>query len=281
MGSWSRVGPWLPWMERGDAPGGLIYSAPFLKLGSVAELPVDLLAWMVEHYPEYLHPPANYTIPNMTSWRVFKAIIDSRRAAGEPDIQVPQQEKGEPRDPYLDTAVLAELASRGEVELGFEGTSYYVVEGETGQSLLWLEGALLLRVAEVEEGWELGLEMEGGYATTWPEKIPVSGGPWTNPEGTQVDVPGVVETLVFLVDASSCSTMATSAELWHYNILSCEVVLGQELVLLTLYSGSGPLGAGPGEVVGGVTWRRNFPTWLDMETKGYLVDRWLFKVPQM
>ena len=43
---------------------------------------------MDANYPEYFHPPANYTIPNMTSWRVFKAIIDTRRAAGEPDIQV-------------------------------------------------------------------------------------------------------------------------------------------------------------------------------------------------
>ena len=65
VGSWARVGPYLPWMEMGSAEGGLVYSAPFLKLSSVDELPTQLLEWMVDNYPDYLHPPRNYTVPNM------------------------------------------------------------------------------------------------------------------------------------------------------------------------------------------------------------------------
>ena len=65
VGSWSRVGPFLPWMEMGTEEGGLVYSAPFVKLSDVDQLPSQLLGWMIENYPDYLHPPRNYTVPNM------------------------------------------------------------------------------------------------------------------------------------------------------------------------------------------------------------------------
>ena len=47
-----------------------------------------LYQWTLENFPDYLHPPRNYSTPNLTSWRVFKNRIDERRAAGEEDIQV-------------------------------------------------------------------------------------------------------------------------------------------------------------------------------------------------
>ena len=65
VGSWSRVGPFLPWMEMGSEEGGLVYSAPFVKLSDVDQLPSQLLGWMIENYPDYLHPPRNCTVPNM------------------------------------------------------------------------------------------------------------------------------------------------------------------------------------------------------------------------
>ena len=52
-------------MEMGLDGGGLVYSAPFLKLSNVDNLPSQLLDWMVENYPDYLHPPRNYSVPNM------------------------------------------------------------------------------------------------------------------------------------------------------------------------------------------------------------------------
>ena len=39
VGSWARIGPYLPWMEMASSEGGLVYSAPFLKLSNVEELP--------------------------------------------------------------------------------------------------------------------------------------------------------------------------------------------------------------------------------------------------
>ena len=72
VGSWARIGPYLPWMEMGSAEGGLVYSAPFLKLSNVEELPSQLLEWMVDNYPDYLHPPRNYTVPNMWATEPWK-----------------------------------------------------------------------------------------------------------------------------------------------------------------------------------------------------------------
>ena len=49
VGSWSRVGPFLPWMEMGSEEGGLVYSAPFVKLSDVDQLPSQLLGWIIEN----------------------------------------------------------------------------------------------------------------------------------------------------------------------------------------------------------------------------------------
>ena len=68
--------------------GGCLYNAPFYKLDSVDSLPEGLYQWTVENFPDYLHPPRNYSTPNLTSWRVFKNRIDERRAAGEEEIPV-------------------------------------------------------------------------------------------------------------------------------------------------------------------------------------------------
>ena len=68
--------------------GGCLYNAPFYKLDSVDSLPQGLYQWTLENFPDYLHPPRNYSTPNLTSWRVFKNRLDERRAAGEEDIQV-------------------------------------------------------------------------------------------------------------------------------------------------------------------------------------------------
>lgn len=283
IGSWSRVGPWLPWMERGEAPGGLIYSAPFIKLHDVTEVPEDLLLWMVETHPDYLHPPRNYTVPNMTSWRVFKSIIDQRREAGQPDIQVPEQpEWSGPAGPPLGQEVLQELWGLGEIKVEMEGSSYYVGE-EGGQDMLWMEGQVWLAlVPGLEAGtWNLEMDLAGWYGTPWPEKVPVSGGLWTNPEGQGVVVPYLggaynssTSTLSLAVEPSTCSTMGATSDGWHYNILNCEAVLGQDLFLLNLYFTE------DGLVLGGVTHRRVVPEWLDIST-GHLVDRWLFQLPQV
>ena len=112
----------------GQTPGGCLYNAPFLKLDSFEDLPDQLYNWTVENYPEYLHPPKNYSSPNKTSWRVFKGIIDERRENGEQDIQVPEQpEKSESKDPELSSEIMNKLANRGWISSKFEGTSFCVL----------------------------------------------------------------------------------------------------------------------------------------------------------
>lgn len=78
--AWFRTGPTLPWMEMGQRPAYLIYSATGKKLeGGFEALPEHLKAFTRQHYPHYQQAPAAYSEPNETSWTWFKKIIDERR----------------------------------------------------------------------------------------------------------------------------------------------------------------------------------------------------------
>lgn len=78
-GSWSRVGPWLPWMEMADAPGFLLYHGRDTKLmGGIAELPARLRTYIQDKLPKYLEAPARFEEPNETSWTYFKKVLDER-----------------------------------------------------------------------------------------------------------------------------------------------------------------------------------------------------------
>ena len=71
--TWSRVGPWLPWMEMGQAPGRLVYQATGHKLpGGYTDLPEELRAWVSEHAPGFEHAPTEVSGPNQTSWTTFR-----------------------------------------------------------------------------------------------------------------------------------------------------------------------------------------------------------------
>ena len=80
--SWTRVGQFLPWMQMGDTPGHLVYSARGWKLeGGYDELPAHIRQYVEEqdmghfaHAPEA--NPAGY-VPNDTTWRSFAAALDS------------------------------------------------------------------------------------------------------------------------------------------------------------------------------------------------------------
>ncbi len=69
---WTRTGPWLPWMEMGQAPGGLLYIAQGNKKASIAELPADIQERVRTTYPEYATAPKEWVQPNMTSWTVYR-----------------------------------------------------------------------------------------------------------------------------------------------------------------------------------------------------------------
>ncbi|MFF1339868.1 DUF1838 family protein [Streptomyces sp. NPDC058290] len=70
--SWMRMSPWLPWMERGQSPGGLTYHCRGRKLASYAEVPERTRAHIAAHHPEYAHAPEKWTEPNETSWTYFR-----------------------------------------------------------------------------------------------------------------------------------------------------------------------------------------------------------------
>lgn len=77
--SWTRLGPWLPWMEMADRPGTLLYQCRGCKLArGYADLAPDLRAYVEVHHPEYRHAPTEFTRPNETSWTYFKKLLVQR-----------------------------------------------------------------------------------------------------------------------------------------------------------------------------------------------------------
>lgn len=81
-GSWTRFGPWLPWMEMGVHQGQLIYHSRSIKPASGVEgIPKRLRDLVAAENPKYLVPPDKLTSPDETSWTYFKKVIDARKAA--------------------------------------------------------------------------------------------------------------------------------------------------------------------------------------------------------
>ncbi len=77
--AWTRVGQYLPWMQMGDAPGGLVYSARGWKVaGGYDALPQRIRDYITSVGKDnYRHAPERYSRPNATSWRVFAAAVAS------------------------------------------------------------------------------------------------------------------------------------------------------------------------------------------------------------
>ncbi|MFJ3175163.1 DUF1838 family protein [Streptomyces roseus] len=70
--SWTRMSPWLPWMEQGQRPGGLTFHCRGRKAGSYAEVPERTRAYIAARHPEYAHAPEKWSEPNETSWTYFR-----------------------------------------------------------------------------------------------------------------------------------------------------------------------------------------------------------------
>lgn len=76
--SWTRLGPWLPWMQMGAKPGQMVYHARGHKLAhGIADLPGELKHFVEEKNPKFLHAPEEFSTPNETSWTYFKKQLDS------------------------------------------------------------------------------------------------------------------------------------------------------------------------------------------------------------
>lgn len=72
-GTWTRVGPWLPWMRQGQADGNLVFSCFMTKLRSADQLPPRFKARIEERLPEYFvaPPPESWGTPNDSSFSVY------------------------------------------------------------------------------------------------------------------------------------------------------------------------------------------------------------------
>ncbi len=77
--SWTRIGPWLPWMELGTTPGWLIYQCRGKKLdGGYAALPESLRRYVEAHAPQFTAAPWEDLGENETSWTYFLRLLEAR-----------------------------------------------------------------------------------------------------------------------------------------------------------------------------------------------------------
>lgn len=70
--SWTRIAPWLPWMEMADTPGMLVYHGQGYKLSNGFD---GLPSWIRDRVerdgPQFATAPREFTEPNETSWTYF------------------------------------------------------------------------------------------------------------------------------------------------------------------------------------------------------------------
>lgn len=90
--AWTRISPWLPWMDMGSQPGELIFSAVGSKLLSFDDLPELIRNEIREKVPHYAHPPQyDPGAANVTSWSYFKRNF----AAYQQGSDFPLSQEGE------------------------------------------------------------------------------------------------------------------------------------------------------------------------------------------
>jgi len=72
-GTWTRVGPWLPWMRQGQADGNLVFSTFMTKLKSADELSPRFRQQIETRLPEYFvaPPPETWGAKNDSSFSVY------------------------------------------------------------------------------------------------------------------------------------------------------------------------------------------------------------------
>jgi len=81
MVSWTRVGPWLPWMGMDKREGVMIYHARSKRLESWDQLPERIKKMVKEKYPVYQTAPGEVNLhrPNVTSWTYYADEMKRRQ----------------------------------------------------------------------------------------------------------------------------------------------------------------------------------------------------------
>jgi hypothetical protein len=76
-GTWTRTGPWLPWMKMKNQPGNLFYSAAIRKLRNFEQLSPSLQKLIESRLPIYKEAPNRFLkVKNETSWTYFHKHFD-------------------------------------------------------------------------------------------------------------------------------------------------------------------------------------------------------------
>jgi hypothetical protein len=88
--TWQRVGPWLPWMDQGDRPGVLVYTARGRKVAGLDEVPAVLAHAIARDLPRYGHAPACLVDGrNETSWTYFARHLEAYREGARFPLPAP------------------------------------------------------------------------------------------------------------------------------------------------------------------------------------------------
>ena len=78
--SWTRISPWLPWMEMENRAGYLIYHCRGKKLANGFDsLPLHIKSYVAAQQPNFQTAPDEFTEPNETSWTYFKKLMQQRK----------------------------------------------------------------------------------------------------------------------------------------------------------------------------------------------------------
>jgi hypothetical protein len=67
VGSWSRITPWLPWMQMGAGAGHITFFNTFGSMKSLSDLPKDLVEAARAVSPKYLSAPTTEYGPSLSS----------------------------------------------------------------------------------------------------------------------------------------------------------------------------------------------------------------------
>jgi len=83
MVSWTRVGPWLPWMLMQDHDGMMVYHARSRRLAGWDELPEWVRERVSNDHPEYRHAPESVdpAVRNVTSFSFYYGEMKKRASA--------------------------------------------------------------------------------------------------------------------------------------------------------------------------------------------------------
>lgn len=78
--NWTRISPWMPFMEMGNTPGNLVFSCVGKKLNNgYQDLPVHIKQYVEKNKPEFSSAPDEYSEPNETSWTFFKKLHNNKQ----------------------------------------------------------------------------------------------------------------------------------------------------------------------------------------------------------